>query len=418
MTRILIIGMGFAGLNAARNLANTPGLEVILIDRRNYHLFQPLLYQVASASIEQEAIAYPARAITRGWRNVRFLLAEVTAIDLKKRLVTTDSESLTYDHLIVAAGAVTGFYGMKDVQQYAYQIKGLADAVALRNHVLRMFEQAEWQDDPTRRSALLTFVIVGGGPTGVEFAGTLAELIRQVMTRDYPLIHPADAKIILLEAADSLLPMLPAVLRGYALHRLQRMGVQVRLGAKVSGAAPDQVRLSNADPIPSHTLVWAAGVQAAPLAALLDAPTAGAGRIRVQPDLSLEQYPEVFVCGDMAYLEQDGSPLPGIAPVAMQAGTYAARTILARQRGQTPAPFRYRDMGVMSVIGRGAAVASIFGLNFTGFIAWMVWLALHLAYLIGFRNRVVVLLNWAYDYLAFDRKIRLITWTVKNSSDQ
>lgn len=409
MKRVVIIGAGFGGLSAANELAGK-NIEVVLIDRHNYHLFQPLLYQVATASLEQEAIAYPVRAILRGWKDARFVLSEATGVDFEARQVSTkENGAISYDYLILAAGAVTSFFGLKSVERHAFELKGLRDAVGLRNHILSIFERAPRQADPARRAALLTFVVVGGGPTGIEFTGALAELIHQVMVKDYPDIHPEEVKIVLLEATDSLLPMIPENLRSYALKRLQQMGVQVRLGAKVIDAEPDGVLLEGGEKIPTHTLLWAAGIKPVPLTETLDAPRTQSGRVAVLPDLTIPGYPEVFVVGDMTHLEQDGAPLPAVAPVAMQQGEYAARTILLRENDAPITPFRYQDKGSMTVIGRGAAVASVFGLTFHGFLAWLVWLALHLAYLIGFRNRLVVLLNWAYDYLFFDRKIRLIT---------
>lgn len=409
MKRVVIVGTGFGGLSAARELAGK-GAEVVLIDRHNYHLFQPLLYQVATASLEQEAIAYPVRAIVRGWKDARFVLSEVTGVNFDARQVSTQNNGpMTYDYLILAAGAVTSFFGVKGVERHAFELKGLSDVVEIRNHILNIFERAPRQADPTKRAALLTFVVVGGGPTGIEFTGALAELIHQVMVKDYPDIRPEEVKIVLLEATETLLPMIPDSLRSYALKRLQDMGVQVRLGAKVIGAEEDRVLLEGGEAISTHTLLWAAGVKPALLTETLDAPRTHAGRVAVLPDLSIPDRPEVFVVGDMAHVEQDGTPLPAIAPVAMQQGEYAGKAILRCERGETVTPFRYQDKGAMAVIGRGAAVASVFGLTFHGFWAWLVWLGLHLAYLIGFRNRLVVLLNWAYDYLFFDRKIRLIT---------
>ncbi|MBN1313743.1 MAG: NAD(P)/FAD-dependent oxidoreductase [Anaerolineae bacterium] len=410
MKRVVIVGTGFGGLSAARALAREP-VEIVMIDRNNYHLFQPLLYQVATASLEQEAIAYPVRAITRDWENMHFMLSEVTGVDFEKRqVITRENGSVPYDYLILAAGAATSFFGMESVERHAFELKSLRSAVGLRNHILSIFEHVSRRLDPARRAAMLTFVIVGGGPTGIEFTGALAELVRQVMVKDYPYIHPDEVKIVLLEALDSLLPMLPSSkLQDYALKRLEGMGVQVRLGAKVIGAEDDRVLLEGGEEITTHTLLWAAGVKPVPLAETLDAPKARGGYIAVSPALTLPDHSEVFVIGDMAYLEQGGEPLPAMAPVAMQQGEYAASAILRRERGETVRPFHYRDKGTMAVIGRGSAVASISGLMFHGLPAWLVWLVVHIMYLVGFRNRLVVLLNWAYDYLFFDRKIRLIT---------
>jgi NADH dehydrogenase len=416
MKCVAIIGMGFGGLSAAQALASQPDLEVVLIDRNNYHLFTPLLYQVATASIEQEAIAYPVRAIARGWKNSRFHLAEVEAIDLDARTLTTSGGAIVYDYLIVAAGAVTNFLGVKGVEKHGYVLKTLADAVTLRNHVLSVFEEATREADPAQRAALLTFVAVGGGPSGVEYCGALAELVQQVMRQDYPEVATSEVTIILLEATANLLPMVPPGLRGYTFKRLHDLGVEVRIGAKVVRAEARRVLLNGGESIACGTLLWVAGVQAPPLADGLAAPKARAGRIAVAPDLTLPDHPEVAVVGDMAWFEQAGAPLPTVAQVAIQMGAYAARGILRRIRGEaTLAPFRYTDLGTMAVIGRGAAVADVFGARLSGFIAWLAWLGLHITTLIGFRNRLLVLINWAYDYLFFDRKIRLITWTRKGT---
>jgi NADH dehydrogenase len=410
MKRIIIIGVGFGGLRAAQALRGQ-GFDVLLLDRQNYHLFQPLLYQVATAGLEQEAIAYPIRAIIRRWRGVRFRQTEVTKIDFTQRQVITRAGALSYDYLVIAAGSATNFFGMDSVRQHSYDLKQLNDAVALRNHILTMFERAAQESDADKRKALLTFVIVGGGPTGVEFAGALSELVRHVLRLDYPELRVAEVRIILAEAAPSLLLAMPEPLQRYTQRRLQNMGVEVMLNTSVTGAAEGIVQLKDGATIAAHTLFWSAGVRVAPLADTFDAnvPRARGGRIVVQPELNLAAQPEVFVIGDLAYLEQDGKPLPLMAPVAMQQGTYVGQLIARRERGQPIKPFRYVDKGAMATIGRGAAVAQTFGLKLSGFIAWVAWLGLHLLYLIGFRNRLVVLLNWAYDYFLFERQIRLIT---------
>lgn len=408
MKRVIIIGVGFGGINAARALAGQ-GLDVLLLDRNNYHLFQPLLYQVATAGLEQEAIAFPVRALIRRWKGVRFQRAEVTGIDLALRQVQTTSGALDYDYLVVAAGSETNYFGLERVQQVAYDLKRLNDAAALRNHILTLFERAAHERDAEKRQALLTFVVVGGGPTGVEFAGALAELAHLLLRNDFPELGGAQVRIILAEAADSLLLAMPKRLQTYARRRLEQMGVEVLTGAAVANATEGGVQLSDGRTIAAHTLLWSAGVRPAGLAAVLDVPKARGGRIIVQPDLTLAGHPEVFVIGDLAYLEQDGKPLPMMAPVAIQMGHYAGQAIVRREHGQTVAPFRYFDKGSMATIGRSAAVANAFGIKLSGFPAWVAWLALHLYYLIGFRNRLVVLLNWAYDYFLFERQIRLIT---------
>lgn len=408
MTRVVIIGMGFGGVRAARALAGK-GVDVLVIDRRNYHLFQPLLYQVATSSLEEESIAYPVRALIRGWKDVRFRLAEVTGVDFEKRLVRLSGGEVEYDYLIIAAGGATHFFGLHSVEQRAFQLKGLGHAVRLRNHILNVFEQADRENDPEKRRALMTFVIVGGGPTGVEFAGALEELIRHELSRDYPELDMKESRILLLEAKDALLPPVPRELQLYSRKRLEGMGVEVFLNTQVSGAEDGSVLLADGTVIPSHTIVWSAGVQASPLAGELGVSRAANGRIPVQSDLSLAGHDEVFILGDMAFLLQDGAPLPMVASVAMQQGEYAARAILGRIKGKATVPFRYRDKGAMAIIGRNSAVAKVFGVKMTGFFAWVAWLALHLMFLVGFRNRLLVLLNWAYYYYFRAQQVRLIT---------
>lgn len=416
MARVVIVGMGFGGLRAAKALSGK-GFDVLVIDRRNYHLFQPLLYQVATSSLEEESIAYPVRAVIRGWKGVRFRLAEVTGVDFDNRLVKLVDGEVEYDYLIMAAGGATHFFGLQSVEERAFQIKGLNHAVRLRNHILNIFERADRESDPEKRRALLTFVIVGGGPTGVEFAGALEELIHHELARDFPDLNVAECKIMLLEARDCLLPPVPKELQLYTKKRLESMGVEVHFNAQVSGAEEGKVLLGDGTVIPSHTLVWSAGVQAAPLTAALGLPRAGAGRIPVLPDLSVEGRPEVFIIGDMAFCLQNEKPLPMVASVAMQQGDYVAKAILARKSGASLAPFRYLDKGAMAIIGRNSAVAKVFGVQFTGFLAWVVWLILHLLFLVGFRNRLLILLNWAYYYYFRAQQVRLITGDQNCSSD-
>ncbi|KAA0888146.1 NAD(P)/FAD-dependent oxidoreductase [Oryzomonas rubra] len=414
MKRVVIAGMGFGGLSAAKSLAGR-GLEVVMVDRHNYHLFQPLLYQVATAGLEQESIAYPIRALARRWRGAQFRLGEVTGVDFNdKRLMLEDGE-IPYDYLILAAGSRTNFFGQADIERHAFDLKRLDQAEDLRNHVLLAFEHASREPDQKRRRALLTFVIVGGGPTGVEFAGALRELVVHVLSRDYPEVRPDETRIILMEASSSLLSVMPPRLQGYALDRLRSMGVEVMLETRVSGADGEHVHLNGGEVIPTHTLFWSAGVAAVELAGKLGLAQAGAGRIVVAPDLSIEGYPEVFTIGDMACREQDGAPLPMLAPVASQQGQYVARAILAREQGAELPPFRYRDKGTMATIGRSAAVATTHGVSFSGYPAWLVWLLLHLYYLIGFRNRLLVLMNWAYYYWFHERQVRLITASARRS---
>ncbi len=407
--RVVIAGMGFGGLRAAKVLAGSD-VELIMVDRNNYHLFQPLLYQVATAGLEQEAIAYPLRGLTRRWRNASFLLAEISGIDLAEKCVLTDVGLVPYDYLVVAAGSRTNFFGMKSVEAYAFDLKRLDQAEDLRNHILLMFERASRETDPKIKSALLTFVIVGGGPTGVEFSGALRELIVYVLSQDHPTISAAETRIVLVEAADSILTAMPADLRDYAHRKLCAMGVEVLLECRVIGATADTVQLHGGHVIDSHTLFWSAGVSAAELADhLLKVERGAAGRIVVQPDLSIKEHPDVYVVGDMACCRVDGVPLPMMAPVASQQGEYAAQAILAREQNKTLLPFRYFDKGAMATIGKSSAVAAAAGFKFKGYTAWLAWLLLHLYYLIGFRNRVVVMMNWTYAYLFQERQVRLIT---------
>ncbi len=406
--RVVIVGMGFGGLSAAKELAGR-GLEVVMVDRHNYHLFQPLLYQVATAGLEQESIAYPVRALARRWQGAAFRMGEVIGVDLAGRhLILADGE-FSYDYLILAAGSRTNFFGMEGIERHAFDLKRLSHAEEMRNHILTLFEKASREPDPARRRALLTFVVVGGGPTGVEFAGALRELVVHVLSRDYPEVRTAETRIILLEAASSLLTAMPDELRAYALRKLRAMGVEVKLETRVIDARDGHVFLHGGEVIESHTLFWSAGVAAAELADRLGVPQAGGGRVTVRAALSLDGHPEAFVIGDMAHLVQDGAVLPMMAPVATQQGRHAARAILALERGEQPPPFRYHDKGAMATIGRSAAVAVSHGFRFRGYLAWLVWLLLHLYYLIGFRNRLLVLMNWAYYYFSHERQVRLIT---------
>lgn len=408
--RVVVAGMGFGGMNVARGLAGS-GMDVTLIDRNNYHLFQPLLYQVATAGLEQESIAYPIRALVRGWYNLNFRMGEITGIDADARRVTTSSGAIEYDYLVVACGSVTNFFGNDAISSHAHDLKRLTDAEHLRNSILNIFEQAVSEKDEKIRRELLTFVVVGGGPTGVEFAGALAELIRFVFTKDYPTLSLAESKVVLLEAAPSILSAMPEQLRGYAERKLLDMGVDVRCGTMVSGATDHEVMLANGEVIPARTLFWSAGVKAADVAGMLPGDKGAAGRVKVNATLNLPGYDNIFVIGDMALTEDDGKILPMMAPVAMQQGRYVADAIRRLDGGGRPEPFSYIDKGSMATIGRSSAVASAFGLSFSGFSAWLVWLFLHLYYLIGFRNRIVVLLNWAWYYWFHERQVRLITST-------
>ena len=404
---VVVVGAGFGGLRAARALRRAP-VDVLLVDRHNYHLFQPLLYQVATAGLEPEAIAKPVRAILRGQRNFDFRLAAVSGVDFAARRLASDDGPIAYDYLILATGAAANFFGLRGVERHGLTLKDIPDAVRIRNHVLSCFEEAMFEPDAERRRALLTFVVVGGGPTGVEMAGALSELIRLVLVKDYRRLDLKDVRILLLEAGNRLLAGFPPRLSDAA-ATLWKKHVEVRHGAQVTGYDGSAATLKSGEVLPARTLIWAAGVQAAPLAGGLGVPTAHLGRVQVEPTLQLARHPEVFVIGDAAYLEAQGPSLPMMAPVAIQMGETAARSIRRLLAGEPAVPFVYRDPGSLATIGRNAAVARIHGISFTGFPAWVVWLVVHIIQLIGFRNRLFVLTNWAWDYFFYDRAVRLIT---------
>lgn len=405
--RVVVVGAGFGGLRVAKVLANQ-AVEVTLVDQNNYHTFLPLLYQVATAALEPEQIVYPVRAIFRA-PNINFRLAKVEGVDFEQRRLLTTTGTVEYDYLVLAAGSATNFFGQTALERQAFGLKDLHEAEALRSHILKMFERASAETDPAKRQAYLTFVIVGAGPTGVELAGSLAELIQQNLIHDYKRIDVAETRVILLEAADKALAAFAPDLQQNTLDTLRGKGVDVRLNAAVANADEGMVHLRDGTLITSHTLVWAAGVRAVDLAGALGQPTGRGGRVKVTETLQLAAWPNVFVIGDMAYLEQEGRPLPQVAPVAIQQGELTAQNILRDLRGETLQPFRYADQGNLATIGRSAAVAQLGRWKFTGFVAWVVWLVVHLIQLIGFRNRVLVLINWAWNYLFGERGVRLIT---------
>ncbi|MCW5881978.1 MAG: NAD(P)/FAD-dependent oxidoreductase [Anaerolineae bacterium] len=405
--RVVIVGAGFGGLRVAKGLRGK-GFEVVVIDQHNFHTFMPLLYQVATAALEPEQVVYPVRGIF-DTRAIRFLLARVESVDLAAKTLLTTRGPIDYDYLVLAAGSVTNFFGQKDIEAVAHGLKDLWEAETLRNHVLTAFERASVEPDMAKRDALLTFTIVGGGPTGVELAGALSELIYDDLAEDYPYLDFNRVKVILLEASSSLLAAFDSSLREATLRRLGQMGVDVRLNAVVATATPEVVGLKDGTLIPSHTLIWAAGVRAATLAGQLGVPQARGGRVPVLPTLQLADAPDVFVIGDMAYFEQDGQALPQVAPVAIQQGDLVAANLERLARGETLERFVYKDKGSMATIGRSAAVAQVAGLKLTGFPAWAAWLGVHLVQLIGFRNRAMVLINWGYNYILGKRGVRLIT---------
>jgi NADH dehydrogenase len=414
-TRVVIIGGGFGGLYAAQALRRAP-VQLTLVDRRNFHLFQPLLYQVATGGLSPGEIASPLRYVLKRQRNTLVLLGEVTDIDVAGQRVVLSDGALEYDALIVATGATHHYFGHGDWRAHAPGLKSIEDATEIRARILLAFEIAEREPDPSRRHPWLTFVVVGAGPTGVELAGALGEIANDTLRNDFRVIHPADAQIILLEAADRVLPPYPPSLSEKAKRQLERLGVTVRLGAAVAAVDGDGVVVRMGDReerIAARTVLWAAGVEASPLAALLaratGAPTDRNGRIVVEPDLSLPGHPEIVAIGDMAHVEQDGALLPGIAPVAMSEGRYAARRIARRAAGKTVPPYRYFHKGTMATIGRKAAVADLRVVHLWGLPAWLAWLFIHLLYLVEFDNRLMVLVEWAYNYITRNRGARLIT---------
>jgi NADH dehydrogenase len=404
---VVIIGGGFGGLDAARGFRGAP-VRVTLIDRHNYHLFQPLLYQVATAALSPGDIASPIRWILRKQKNVQVLLADARAIDAAHRRVVLDRGDLTYDYLIVATGAAHSYFGHAEWEARAPGLKTLDDALEIRRQVLLAFEAAEREADPDKRRRLLTFVIVGGGPTGVELAGALAEIARQSLPQDFRSINPKSARIVLIEAGPDLLGTFPQPLRTDAREALARLGVEVRTGTLVSTIDEAGVTFGN-ESIAAQTVLWAAGVAASPLAKSLGVPLDRVGRVTPLPTLALADHPNVFVVGDLCAFVQDGKPLPGVAQVAMQQGAHAARNVLHAVGGESLEPFRYRDYGTMATIGRGSAVGDVFGLKISGLFGWLFWIFLHIFWLIGFRNRIVVMTEWAWSYVTLQRRVRLIT---------
>jgi len=405
--RVVIIGAGFGGLWAARAFARE-NVDVTVIDKNNYHTFLALLYQVAAAELEAEQIAYQIRTIFRKQKNIDFILAKAQKIDCQKKSVLTDGGVIDYDYLILAAGSVTETFNIPGVEEHAYFLKTLEQAIALKNHIICCFEAAAHEENETRRRELLTFVIVGGGATGIEYAGALAELIHGPLIKDYPNISLQDVQIILLEAADKLAAGMPQTVRDYTFKKLSKMGVHVRLNTKVREVTSSRVILHDQNDLSSATVVWTAGVRGDALAQLSDIKTGRDGRVPVKPTLQAHECPNVYVVGDLAAIRENDRVLPMVAQVAMQSGSAAAKNIMRQITGRPPEPFRYNDRGAMITIGRKAAGVAIGGKTFQGIFAWFIWLVIHLFNLIGFRNRVMVLINWAWDYLLYERALRFV----------
>ena len=406
--RVVIVGAGFGGLTAAKALSGTP-FDVTVIDQHNYHLFQPLLYQVATAGLSPADIASPIRGILSRERNVSVMLGKVSGIDIAQREVIAEGRRIPFDHLILATGAQHGYFGHDDWAAFAPGLKTIDDATYIRRRILLAFEKAETEPDAAERARLLNFVIVGGGPTGVEMAGAIAELANRALASDFRSIDPRSARIILIEAAPRLLTPFDPALSDAARKSLEQLGVEVRLGAAVTTCDAEGVSIG-AERIEARTIIWGAGVMASPAGAWLNAETDRAGRVKVSPDLSLHGHPEIFVIGDTALATgHDGKPLPGVAPVAKQQGQYVAELLIARQKGEATQPFHYRDFGSLATIGRSRAVVQMGRFKLNGFIAWLLWSVAHIYFLIGFRNRLVVATNWLWNYVTFQRGTRLIT---------
>ena len=421
--RIVVIGAGFGGLWAVRRFVSH-GLGVTLIDRNNYHTFFPLLYQVAAAELGPSEIAYPVRSLFRSHSLVEFRRASVHDVDLDAQVVSADGSRLEYDYLVVALGSVPNYFGVEGAEPHAFPLRTMDDAIPLRYHVLNCFERAVQVADAALRRSLLRFVIVGGGATGVEYAGALAELIYGPLLKDFGGIARDEVEIRLLEGGERLLAGMPPRLQDYARVRLERRGVQVLTGSEVVQVGPDRVVVRHTDgtkqrdpsnavngntrETATHTVVWAAGVQGDPVVGRWGLPVGPAGRVQVESTLQVPRHPEVFVVGDLAYMETDGPALPQVAQVALQQGGMAAENVVRLIEGDKPRDFVYKDLGMLAVIGRNAAVAHIWGRSFTGFAAWTLWLVVHVAKLIGFRNRMLVLVNWAWNYVFYRRAVRLI----------
>jgi NADH dehydrogenase len=402
--KIIIIGAGFGGLWAARHLAKEPA-DVLVISRENYHTFFPLLYQVAAAELEPGEISHPVRSILQGYKNADYLLDEATGIDLEKKVVRTASHELPYDYLVIASGSKPHYFDIEGAAEYAFAFRTMEDAIRLRNHILTCFEKASREANPLKRRRLLSFAIVGGGATGVEFAGALAELVKKPLRRDFPKLDFGEVRITLFEAMDHLMTAFSPKLRDYTIRRLGRMGVDVQTRKTVSKVTGDAIVLKDGTRLETSTVVWTAGVSGNPLPEL---PLLKNQQVEVLPTLQLKGNPEVYAIGDLARVVQDGQPLQMIATVAIQEGTWAARNIRRQLESKEPEVFVYNDPGTMATIGRNAAICHIWGMELTGFPAWVFWLGVHIVKLIGFRNRLQILISWLWEYLFYERAVRLI----------
>ena len=406
--RVVIAGAGFGGLTCARALRHVP-VDVLLIDRNNYHLFTPLLYQVASALLDPGEVARPVRALIRPLANAEFRQAQVTGADLDRRILNTDRGPIPYDYLVLATGSQSDHFGNASLAQHAFGLKDLDEGLALRNRILSQFEASRWVTDAEKRRTMLTFAVVGAGPTGVEMAGALSELIRLVLRKDYRDLDLSEVRVLLLEAAASPLGTFVPDLRQAARRSLEKKHVELMLGAKVESVTDDSIRLAGGEGIAAGTIVWTAGVRASEVGAAIGAPLGRQARVRVEPTLQLAGHPVVFVIGDLAgAVDRGGVQLPMLIPVAMQEGKHVAATIAELVRNGGAKAFRYKDPGIMATIGRNSAVAELGAVHLSGFLGWLMWLAVHLVNVISFRSRILVLVNWAWDYLFYDRPIRLI----------
>ncbi len=412
--RVVIIGAGFGGLWTAKALKRAE-MDVVLIDRNNYHTFLPLLYQVAAAELAPSQIGHPVRGMLRRLPNADFVMAEIERVDPNEQVViSAEGEHIHYDYLVLSTGSVATFFGIPGADAHCFTMKSMNDGIVLRNHILSQFELASHELDEARRRQMLTFVVIGGGPSGVEYAGALMELIKGPLKRDFPKLDMDEARVVLVEAADNVLRMLSDSLGDYAVERLEKMGVEVMLHAAVNEVTADAVSLKDGTTLETVTAIWTAGVGGEGLGRRSDLETARNATIPVEPTLQVPGYPNLFAIGDLAAFEQDGERLPMVAPVAMQMGDHVAENLEHAINGEPMEEFVYRDKGSMAVIGRNAAVAEIAGRKFTGFFAWLIWLIIHIIQLIGFHSRVQVLINWSWSYLRFEYVVRLIQPTFQD----